>query len=75
MEDSHIECNSVRVKQMQNDYAGWHLNEGIAMALVFIDEVGINLSAADSKQSARNERAVRVVGIQRSRNYCDVRHQ
>ena len=70
MEDAPAERNSARVKAMRNDYARWLLNEGVAMELVYIDEAGINLWVRRTRGRARRgERAVRVVGGQRGRNF------
>lgn len=72
-EDSPAERNSLRTKELRCEYAQWFLNEGVATELVFIDESGINLWVRRTRGRARRgERAVRVVGGQRGRNFTVV---
>lgn len=70
MEDAPHERNTTRVKDLRNAYARWLLGEGVAMELVYIDEAGINLWVRRTRGRARRgDRAVRVVGGQRGRNF------
>lgn len=70
VEDAPLERNSTRVKELRNVYARWLLGQGVAMEVIFIDEAGINLWVRRTRGRARRgERAVRVVGGQRGRNF------
>lgn len=73
VEDSPAERNTARTKILRREYAQWFLNVGVATELVYIDESGINLWVRRTRGRApRGERAVRVVGGQRGRNFTVV---
>lgn len=73
MEDAPVDRNSYNAKERRHNYAQWLLHEGVAQELIFIDESGINLWVRRTRGRApRGQRAVRVVGGQRGRNFTVV---
>lgn len=69
LEDAPIQRNSEEVKNRRKEFAEWIL-QAMNKELVFIDEAGINLYTQRTRGRARvGERAVRVVGGTRGRNF------
>lgn len=73
LEISPSERNSGSTKDSRKDYADWMLRDGVGQELIFIDEAGINLWVQRTRGRAPvGQRAVRVVGGQRGRNFTVV---